>query len=87
MADGDMILHLRYPWQHVLLDAFLEFNPDQLPAKIRAAQGVISARLYDVSPNDVDERIALSDAMRSLNALEPRGKSPTSVRPREENEA
>ena len=69
MPDGDLVLHLKYPWQQSLLEAFMEFNPEQLSTKIRAAQGVISARLYDVRPEDADERIALSDAMRSLRTL------------------
>jgi len=71
MLDGDLILHLQYPWQCVLLEAFMEFDPKQLPAKISAAQRVLARRLCDVSPLDMHERIALQDAMRSLHVLRP----------------
>jgi hypothetical protein len=71
MLQGDLVLHLKYPWQQVLLEAFMEFNSKQLQAKINAAQRVISARLRDVSPADLDEWIALQDALRSLRILSP----------------
>ena len=69
MVDGD----LKYPWQQFLLEAFMEFDPDRLPVKIDEARRMISARLCDLRPDDVDEQIALSDAMRSLYILEPKG--------------
>jgi len=49
----------------------VEFNPKQLPAKIDAAQREISARLFAVNPVDLDERLALQDALRSLRVLFP----------------
>jgi hypothetical protein len=69
MADGA----LKYPWQQFLLEAFMEFDPDRLPVKIDEARRVISARLCGLRPDDVDEQIALRDAMRSLHILEPKG--------------
>jgi hypothetical protein len=71
MLDRDLVLHLKYPWQSVLLEAFMEFDRKQLPAKIGAAQRVIAERLCDTSLNDLDERIALQDATRSLRTLFP----------------
>jgi hypothetical protein len=71
MLDGDLILHVQYPWQCVLLEAFMEFDPKELPEKIIAAQRVLSKRLCDVNPLDMHERIALQDAMRSLRILRP----------------
>jgi hypothetical protein len=71
MLEGDLVLHIKYPWQQVLLEAFMEFNSKQLPSKIDAAQRAISARLSDVSPADLDERLALRDALRSLHVLFP----------------
>ena len=71
MQDGDSVLHIQYPWQRFLLEAFLEFDEKQLPAKVSAAQRVLSKRLCDVSPADMDEKIALEDAMRSLLVLRP----------------
>jgi hypothetical protein len=63
-----MIL-FKYPWQQFVLDAYMEFNPDRLPAKIDEARRVISARLGSIRPDDVDEQTALSDAMRSLRVI------------------
>jgi len=71
MLDGDLVLHLQYPWQRFLLDAFMEFDPKQLPAKVGAAQRVIAERLCDIGPADMDEQIALQDAKRSLRTLFP----------------
>ena len=45
MPNGDMILQFKYPWQQFVLDAYMEFNPDRLSAKIDEARRVISARL------------------------------------------
>ena len=69
MPNGDMILQFKYPWQQFVLDAYMEFNPDLLSAKIDEARRVISARLGDIRPDDEDEQIALSDAMRSLRVI------------------
>jgi hypothetical protein len=49
----------------------MEFDPKQLPAKIGVAQRVIAERLCHVRPADLDERIALNDATRSLRILRP----------------
>ena len=71
MLNGDLLLQLKYPWQRFLLEAFMEFDPEQLPTTIGAANCVISERLRDVSPADIDEQIALQDARRSLRTLFP----------------
>ena len=68
MAD-DLVLYVKYPWQQVLLDAFMEFDPERLPTKISAAQRVIAERLSEIDPLDLNERLALKDAMRSLRVL------------------
>jgi hypothetical protein len=60
---------VKYPWQQDLLDAFLELRPEFLPLKINAAEQAISARLCDPDPPDLDERVALRDALRSLRIL------------------
>ena len=54
MSDGDLILHLKYPWQQVLLEAFLELNPKQLQAKVGEVQRAITIRLSEVSPVDLE---------------------------------
>jgi hypothetical protein len=60
---------VKYPWQQDVLDAFLEFRREFLRLKINAAERAISARLCDPDPPDLDERIALRDALRSLRIL------------------
>jgi hypothetical protein len=60
---------VKYPWQQDVLDAFLELRPELLCSKINAAERAISARLCDPDPPDLDERIALHDALRSLRVL------------------
>lgn len=58
----------KYAWQQVVFDAFIELRPEYLPPKINAAEHAISARLRDSAPVDLDERIALQDALQSLRA-------------------
>jgi hypothetical protein len=60
---------LKYPWQQSVLDAFMEFQPENLPAKIAAAKQAISARLSDPTLANDDERTALQDALNSLRVL------------------
>ena len=62
---GDKI---KYPWQQAVVDAFLA-APGNLPAKINIAERAISARLSKSGDLDVAERIALNDALRSLQVL------------------
>lgn len=71
MQEAVRRLDLKYPWQQTVLDAFMEFQPECLPAKINAAEQAILARLSDPAPADPDERIALQDALRSLRVLYP----------------
>jgi hypothetical protein len=59
---------IKYPWQQCVLDAFLAL-PDSLAAKINIAERVIAARLMDSQQADLDERIALKDALRALKVL------------------
>lgn len=66
---AELILEVKYPWQQVLLDAFMEFDPERLPSKISKAQRVISERLFQVDALDLYERLALRDAMQSLRVL------------------
>jgi hypothetical protein len=60
---------LKYPWQQSVVDAFMETRPQLLPAKINAAERAIAARLHDAASPDLNERIALQDALRSLQVL------------------
>jgi len=67
MLEGDLVPHLKYPWQHVVLDAFINL----LPRKLKAAERVICARLHDSRTTDFDEQFALQDALGSLRILLP----------------
>lgn len=59
---------LKYSWQHAVLDAFIEFNPERIHDKFRTAQKAVSARLLE-NPTDSDEVIALQDALAALRTL------------------
>ena len=71
MSVDDADPQLKYPWQKPVLDALTEFNPKWLPLKATAAKRAISARFRDIGPVNLDEWIALQDAMRSLRILFP----------------
>ena len=58
---------LEFPWQQTLLEAFIEWRPNYLPAKIDAAEHVIAARFRE--PTDLNEQIALGDALQTLHLL------------------
>jgi hypothetical protein len=61
-------VYIRYRWQQSVLDAFLAL-PESLPAKINAAERAISARLMERVEPDVEEKLALHDALRALRVL------------------
>ena len=58
---------LKYPWQAVIVDAFLA-PPADLSAKINVAEQTIAARVRE-SEIDFSERMALDDALRMLRVL------------------
>jgi hypothetical protein len=59
---------IKYPWQRSVVDAFAA-APAELPAKIPIAERGISARLAESDDLDLEERIALKDALRALRIL------------------
>jgi hypothetical protein len=61
--------NLKYPWQQAVLDAFLEPHPDNLSRKVNVAERAISARLLESDPFELDERIALGEALLALRRL------------------
>lgn len=67
-------LKLKYPWQEVVLSAFMEGRSERLPAKINAAERAIAARLCDPTPASLEEQAALQAALRSLRMLFPASK-------------
>jgi len=63
---------LRYPsWQEPVRLAVIEIEPQKLKEKIAAARQAIEVRRaqLDGNPDDQDERIALDDAVRTLQVL------------------
>lgn len=66
---------LKYPdWQKPIQAAMLEFDPQQLPGRIAAAEAAISARLVLLSAarDSVDEQLAIQDGIRLLSFLKER---------------
>lgn len=62
---------LKYPWQKLVFDVFVELRPERLADKVSVAERALLARLRDPVPPDKDERIALNDALRALRVLFP----------------
>jgi hypothetical protein len=63
--------NLKYPWQQPVLDALMELRQEYLPAKVNTAERAISARLCQPDAADIEERLALRDALQSLRVLFP----------------
>jgi hypothetical protein len=61
--------NLKYPWQQAVLDAFLEPHQENLFRKVNVAERAISARLLESDPFELDERIALGEALLALRRL------------------
>jgi hypothetical protein len=62
---------VKYPWQQLVLDALIELRPECIPLRVTAAERAISARLCEDGTPEIEERIALRDALRSLRVLFP----------------
>jgi hypothetical protein len=61
--------NLKYLWQQAVLDAFLEPHAENVPRKINVAERAISVRLLESDPFELDERIALGEALLALRRL------------------
>ncbi len=60
--------HIEYPWQQMVLDAFLA-SPADLPGKIGIAVRTIMGRLKAPENITPAEHLALEDGLRSLRVL------------------
>jgi hypothetical protein len=79
---------LKYPWQKEVLEALVELHAELLPLKISGAERAISARLGDgTTPPDLDEQLAIRDALQSLGVLLPKRSEPKSESERKEEVA
>ena len=67
-----------YPWQQAVMDAF-QSSRDSIPVKVSVAERAIADRLSDPNQADLEELLALKDALHSLHLLiaETKPKSPT----------
>lgn len=61
----------KYPWQQAVLDALMELQPDRQRDKITAAKRAVSERLLR-NPKDLDEQLALKDALFTFEMLFPK---------------
>ena len=61
----------KYPWQSPVLEAFREFNADQLLGKISIAENAVAKRLLDLNgaADQVEETQALHNAQNTLATL------------------
>lgn len=59
---------VKYSWQQYVVDAFVA-PTESLPVKISIAERAISARFGDPVPPDLEESLALHDALRALDVL------------------
>lgn len=60
---------LRYPWQQLVLDAFMESRPEHVFLKINVAERSIAIRLVDAATFALDERLALGEGLLALRRL------------------
>jgi hypothetical protein len=60
---------VKYDWQKIVYDAFMEPHVENMLLKINAAERAISSRLLDPEPFETDERIALGEALLSLRRM------------------
>lgn len=68
MREANADPNLRYSWQAAVLEALIEYPP--VRDKINAAEGAISARLYQ-KPCDAEETAALRGALVALQIVFP----------------
>jgi hypothetical protein len=59
-------------WEFLFVNALIEPDADQLPARISAAEAAINERLKAIANRDNPEKLALVDALRTLRLLQAR---------------
>lgn len=62
-------VQLRYPWQQLVLDAFMEPDSTQVLHKIAAAERALGARLRGVTTPGSQEHLAIGEALLALGRL------------------
>jgi hypothetical protein len=62
---------MKYPWQQAVVEAIVEFRPECLPGKIKAAERAIAQRLCDPQKPGLHEHLMLANALRALRVISP----------------
>lgn len=65
-----MDFHIKYSWQQVVVEAFLESHPELVQRKVTIAEQTVGQRLRE-GPRDLEEQLALRDALNDLQLLIP----------------
>jgi hypothetical protein len=60
---------LKYPWQQLVLDAFMEPHAENVLPKIDLAERAISNRLLEPATCELDERLAVGESLLALRRL------------------
>jgi hypothetical protein len=68
-ANNELGFELKYSWQELVVQAFLEPHAENVPQKIAVAEHAISRRLLDPAPFEAEERLALGEALLALRKL------------------
>ena len=69
-VSHDTYDNVKYPWQSPVLEAFREFNSDNLFEKIGIAEDAVAKRLAELNgASDQEETQALHDAQNTLAVL------------------
>jgi len=61
--------NLKFPWQRLVQLAFREPDLENVPLRINVAERALSERLCDPKPFEIDERLAVGEALLSLRRL------------------
>ena len=78
---------LQYPWQRLVLDAFLEPDSTEVFHKIAAAEQALAARLGGVTTPGSQEHLAIGEALLALGRLLSQIESQATSIEREEDSA
>ena len=62
---------MKYSWQQVVVEAFLESQPELVQSKVTIAEQAVAQRLLE-HPTDVKEQLALQNALIALQMFTPR---------------
>ena len=79
-------VQLKYPWQQLVLDAFMEPSSTKILYKIGAAERALAARIGGVTVPGSEEHVAIGEALLALRRLISQLQSKATSRAPKENE-